>query len=244
MTPLPEQVLRAVLLPVLVAQALQVRRKALRLPEASGPRDGVAGDGPVLRLLIAGDSSAAGVGVAVQDQALAGRLVAELAGAFEVHWRLEARTGADSAETIRRLAGLDGTFDVVVTALGVNDVTGLVRGRVWMERQRLLSALARERFAARLIVTSGLPPMGRFPLLPQPLRWMLGRQARRFDAGLADLAAAAPDIAHVRFDLPLSPADMAEDGYHPGAAIYAEWARLVAGVIRARLGERRVAPPL
>ena len=54
MTPLPEQALRAVLLPVLVAQALQVRRKALRLPEASGPRDGVAGDGPVLRLLIAG----------------------------------------------------------------------------------------------------------------------------------------------------------------------------------------------
>jgi lysophospholipase L1-like esterase len=234
MTPLWEQALRAALLPVLIAQALQVRRKALRLPEAAGPRDGVAGKGPVLRLLIAGDSSAAGVGVATQDQALAGRLVA----AFEVHWRLEARTGADTAETLHRLAGLDGAFDVVVSALGVNDVTGLVHGRVWMERQRLLSALARERFGARLIVTSGLPPMGRFPLLPQPLRWVLGRQAARFDAGLANLAAAAPDIAHVRFDLALSAADMAEDGYHPGAAIYAEWAKVVAGAIRARLTAR------
>ena len=47
--------------PVLLFQAVQLRRRALRLPEADGPRDGIAGDGPVLRILIIGDSSAAGV---------------------------------------------------------------------------------------------------------------------------------------------------------------------------------------
>ncbi|HEX3139841.1 MAG TPA: SGNH/GDSL hydrolase family protein, partial [Rhizobacter sp.] len=43
------------LLPVLLWQGRQVRRSALRLPEAEGPREGVAGSGKVcLRVLIVG----------------------------------------------------------------------------------------------------------------------------------------------------------------------------------------------
>jgi len=53
------------LAPLLIAQAIGTRRRALVLPEAAGARDGRAGDGDgaPLHLLIAGDSSAAGVGV-------------------------------------------------------------------------------------------------------------------------------------------------------------------------------------
>jgi hypothetical protein len=32
---------------------------------------------------------------------------------------------------------------------------------------------------------SGLPPMHRFPALPQPLRWYIGSRARDFDRALA-----------------------------------------------------------
>ncbi|HSN31662.1 MAG TPA: SGNH/GDSL hydrolase family protein, partial [Ideonella sp.] len=58
--------LKLALAPLLVAQALGTRRRALRLPEAAGPREGLVGaqgDAPAFRLLLAGDSSAAGVGV-------------------------------------------------------------------------------------------------------------------------------------------------------------------------------------
>ena len=44
--------------PVLLLQALHVRRHALRLPEADGARTGRVGDGTPLSLLILGDSAA------------------------------------------------------------------------------------------------------------------------------------------------------------------------------------------
>lgn len=233
MTDWPELGLRTILLPILVVQALLVRKRALRLPEALGPRRGTVGNGPRLNLLIIGDSAAAGVGVAHQDQALAGQLVANLAADFTVAWRLEAETGADTSAILERLSRLDRErFDIVVTSLGVNDVTGLVTCRQWIARQQRLAELTCDRFSARLIVTSGLPPMGRFPLLPQPLRWVLGRQATRFDKALGRLAAASAARVHIPMDLPLDSADMAADGYHPGAAIYTGWAGLFAAAIR------------
>ena len=45
---LAHPIVRLVLAPVLLAQAVQVRLRALVLPEAEGPRDGVVGQGPVL----------------------------------------------------------------------------------------------------------------------------------------------------------------------------------------------------
>ncbi|NIP82235.1 MAG: SGNH/GDSL hydrolase family protein, partial [Gemmatimonadetes bacterium] len=50
------------LAPILVAQGLFVRWRTTRLPEPPGDREGVTGAGPPLRLLVAGDSAAAGVG--------------------------------------------------------------------------------------------------------------------------------------------------------------------------------------
>ena len=55
-------------------QGILVRRRAVELPEAKGPRAGIVGKGKPLRLLVIGDSSAAGVGVNTQDEAIAGQL--------------------------------------------------------------------------------------------------------------------------------------------------------------------------
>ena len=68
--------------PLWLAQGVHVAITTERLPEAAGPRQGRIGAGR-LRLLILGDSSAAGVGVATQDLALAGRLAAALEGCPE-----------------------------------------------------------------------------------------------------------------------------------------------------------------
>ena len=42
--------------PLLLAQAVRVRKIALQLPEAAGPHTGIRGSGPALRVLIIGDS--------------------------------------------------------------------------------------------------------------------------------------------------------------------------------------------
>ena len=57
------------LAPLLILQGLYVRRVTPKLPEPLGKRSGVHGTGPRLRLLILGDSAAAGVGVSTQSQA-------------------------------------------------------------------------------------------------------------------------------------------------------------------------------
>lgn len=228
-------VTRLALSPVLLGQAVAVRRRALRLSEPEGPRAGVCGEGPDLRLLIAGDSSAAGVGVAHQDQALAGQLVAALASDFAVHWQLHATTGHTTAQTLARLRDLPRQpFDIAVTALGVNDVTRQVPLARWVQRQTALATLLRDRFGVRGHWRSGLPPMDAFPLLPRPLRDVLGAQARAYDAWLARTAQG--HLHHLPFDRArLDVALMAEDGFHPGAPIYAAWAQELATGIRAEL---------
>ena len=87
--------------PMLLPQARWVRRVALRLPEAPGAREGVVGAGdPLLRLLVIGDSSAAGVGLADQAQALALPLAQRLSEVIDgpVAWQLVAQSGVDSAQ--------------------------------------------------------------------------------------------------------------------------------------------------
>ena len=223
--------LRLVLAPVLLGQALGVRRRALVLPEPPGPRAGVAGEGPLIRLLIAGDSSAAGVGAPHQDVALAGQVVAALSRHARVEWQLHATTGHTTAQTLARLAALPAQrFDVAVTALGVNDVTRQRSAARFAREQADLATLLRERFGVRAQWRSGLPPMHRFPLLPRPLRDVLGAQAREFDRVLAETA--RPGLFHLPFDAArLEPAMMARDGFHPGPAVYTLWGQEAAGAI-------------
>lgn len=215
---------RMLLSPLLAAQAVGVRRRALCLPEPEGPRTGRTGAGPPLSLLIIGDSSAAGVGVARQQDALSGQLTRRLAQRFDLRWRLQARTGATTGSTLADLAtAKPEPFDVIITALGVNDVTRLLPYPLWLRRQRALLERLRLLYGPRRIYVSGVPPVGSFPLLPDPLRWTLGRQALRFDQGLAALLHGTSDAVHVPFDLPMDPSLMAEDGFHPSARLYAVW---------------------
>ncbi|MGY6536842.1 MAG: SGNH/GDSL hydrolase family protein [Pararhodobacter sp.] len=211
-----------------------------RLPEAAGPRQGRQGTGPTLRLLIAGDSSAAGVGAALQDAALSGQLAQALADHFAVDWRLIARSGATTAATLAHLRGAIGPgerYDAAVLALGVNDVIRQVPMRRWLAHQQALHDHLAGPLGVRHVYASGVPPMGRFPALPGTLAALLGARAARFDAALADLSACLEGHRHLPFQAELlDSAVMAADGFHPGAAAYTHWAATLARAIRADFG--------
>ena len=170
----------AVLAPVLLAQGSLTRSRTPVLPEPPGDRTGSRGTGRPLRLLIAGDSAAAGVGAAHQDEALLGQLLARLVPSWHVSWRLAARTGATTASTRRELETL------------------------------------------------------RFPALPQPLRWHLGRRAMQLDAALRADIHAQPDCVFLPLAIAGGPEMMARDGFHPGPPVYAAWAKRVADQINER----------
>ena len=225
-------VARALLSPLLIAQALKVRRTAQSLPEAAGPRNGVVGHGPTLHLRLIGDSSGAGVGVAQQSDALIGQVVAQLAPHFTVHWHLDALTGATTASTLARLENAKPhQTDILITALGVNDVTRLIPPGTWQRQQIDLLARLRALYGPRKIYMSAIPPVGRFPLLPHPLRWTLGRQARALETTQRKWLETQTDVALVPFNQPLDPKMMAPDGFHPSATIYTLWGKEMASRI-------------
>ncbi len=223
--------------PLLLLQGRYVRRVTPVLPEPPGPRQGRSGTGPRLRLLVLGDSAAAGVGAATQGEALMGQLVQALMPQFDLDWKLVARTGATTADTVQTLAAMESErFDVVVTSLGVNDVTGGRSPRRWIADQAQLVSLLRTKFGADRVLLSALPPMHLFPALPQPLRAYLGAQALRYNTALRAFAMTAPGCAWVPLEVTQDRAHMAHDGFHPGPPVYAAWADLLARQILAHAG--------
>lgn len=226
----------AVLAPILVAQGLYARRVTPRLPEPPGDRSGRAGDGPPLRLLIAGDSSAAGVGAASQAEALSGHLGAELARTFRLDWMLSARTGRTVRNVIDDLQAAPAqAFDVALVCVGVNDVTGATRSAQWVVRLRELIALLAARFGVAHVLFSPLPPMHVFPALPQPLRWCLGARARHFNELLRGVVAEDTRCGLLEVQLPMQPRYISADGFHPAPDAYALWGHAAAAAIRDRL---------
>ena len=220
--------------PLLRLQGLVIRLAIPRLPEPAGARMGDTGRGSLLRVLILGDSAAAGVGVSSQGEALSGQLVAELALTHRVSWSLIAKSGATTERTTRHLMGCPAQpFDIVVVSLGGNDVAGRRLLASWLKDIDTLVALLRSRFSARHILLSGVPPMHAFPGFPQPLRWYLGTKARQYNAALARWTAGEADCEHVA--LTANDAGLfAADGMHPGQQGYRLWSAELAKHIRAR----------
>ncbi len=180
------RLLLAVLCPILWLQARRVRRNTPHLPEAHGSRCGTTGTGPLCRVLLAGDSGAAGVGVARQADGLCGQLVQRLSQNHTVQWCLLASNGLDSPGLLKLLEDTPPRqFDVVVISMGANDATQLCSPRRWIEWQEELAELIEERFSPTQLIHCAVPPMHACLALPHPLRWFMGRWALEMNRLLA-----------------------------------------------------------
>jgi lysophospholipase L1-like esterase len=223
---------RLLLAPVLLAQGRKTRQTALRLPEACGERIGrVQGESNLteLRLLFVGDSTMAGVGVRQQTEALASQTAANVARQLDrsVHWQLVAKSGVNASQA-RSLLERTNVLpaDVLITALGTNDVISQTPPRRFVEEyERLLESML---VRASFTVVNGLPPLHITPALPQPLRWYFGRYALLLDNQLRRWVGLKQDMAFVSLQWASDCTKLAEDGFHPGPALYEAWAALIA----------------
>jgi lysophospholipase L1-like esterase len=237
---------RVLLGPLIHAQAQRVRATAIELPEPPGPRRGVEGRGEVaLRLLVAGDSSAAGVGARTQDEALARPLARELAQRLQgaVRWQLIAGTGLTSEGVLHKLMhGRVHAADVAVVVVGVNDITKEVPLQQALRKRGEVAAWLRTHAGVAHVVFAAAPDLDLFPALPQPLAWLAGKLARRNNEAQARWARMQPGVSHAAMDGVTRSDLFAVDGFHPAPALYAHvrerLASHIEAIVRAKINAK------
>lgn len=221
--------------PVLYAQARRLKQTALELPEPHGPREGTVGRGALaLRLLVAGDSSAAGVGARTQDEALAMPLALELAARLDgcVRWQLVAETGLTSDGVLRKLMhGHVHAADVAVVVCGVNDITKEQGLPFALRKRQHIADWLRAHAGVRHLLFPALPEMELFPAIPQPLAFYAGQAARRNNRAQARWATTQSAVTHVPMDGVAQRSLFCQDGFHPAPPLYARVARRLAEAI-------------
>ena len=217
----------AMALSPLMRQARRVRRRMPSLPEAGGERSGLehAADATdLLRLLVVGDSTAAGVGVAHMRDALPTQLAAILAErrGCTMAWTVSARTGATASFTARELVpGAPFEQDISVVLVGVNDALRMTPRRTWRaSMDSLVDALEKHVRPGGQILLAGLPNLGQFGTFPQPLRTVLAWHGRGLDRELRQIARHNPVVTHVAMPPVSWPEMCAEDRFHPNAVAY------------------------
>ena len=221
--------------PVLFAQGRRLKRDTPRLPDAAAPWHGVTPGPDPLTLLVLGDSTAAGVGAATQDEALPGHLGRELAALTGrgVRWHAIGENGADAREFIERyldeactlLAADASRTTVVFLSIGANDALGLrSRGAFGRDIRTILGRL-REASPQADILVSSLPAFFRFELLPQPLKGNLYRHSRSLEDGARAVIAQTPGVHMSPPPPPYTDGFFASDLFHPSEQGYRDWAR-------------------
>lgn len=228
-------VLTLPLLPVLLVQGYWVRKRTPRLPDAAGPLSGTApGDGEPLRLIALGESTVAGVGAASHDRALTGQLAAALnrVTGRRVDWSVVARTGINARNCyVELVPKLDGcSADLVVIALGVNDSIELHSASRWVaDLEKLINAV-RAVVGDVPVLLAGVPPLDCFPVLPEPLSFVLGARSASLGQAAIKLAAKMERVVHVPFQIEKGNCDelFCADGFHPSEQGYKLWAEQLA----------------
>ena len=206
--------------------------------------------GDPLRLLLLGDSIAAGLGAERRKDTLGGRLARGLAK--ELHRSVDLRTaavvGSESAALAAQLDGLPASYrpDVAVIVIGGNDVTHRVP--VGESVRHLEEAVVRLRERGAAVVVGTCPDLGALREVPQPLRSLGSRMSRQL--ALAQQAAAIRSGAHavalatvVGPFFVTNPDEMFSlDRFHPSALGYRRTAEALLPSVLTALGVRDEVP--
>jgi len=213
--------------PVLIVQGRRLRRDTPRLADAASPWTGVEPGPTPLRLLVLGDSTAAGVGVDSQADALPGNLARSIAAhsGRGVEWTAMGANGATARDLREKFidAAAAESYDIVFLTVGANDALTL-RSRAAFGRD-IRSLLSRLRAASpqATILMSSLPAFFRFVLLPNPLRFNLYLHSQSLESQARSIVSRTPGAHMSPPPPPYTDGFFASDLFHPSAIGYRDW---------------------
>lgn len=215
-------------LPFLFWQGKRVRKRVGRLPDASGANVGTfAGGAETLRLLAIGESTVAGVGAKNHEEALAGQLARflSLETGKSVRWHALGESGITARETLQRIIPHlpDARMNFIVVALGGNDAFKVSSPARWRRDMTELVETLQRKYPQSVILLANTPMIRDFPVLPQPLKFVLWRVSRLHHAVAKSLAKQKRNVFY--FDeATKADAEFFADGVHPSPVGYRRWA--------------------
>lgn len=188
--------------------------------------------GPELRLLILGDSTAAGQG-APYEQGIAISAARHLAATHRVTMLNLSVSGATTKDVLDEQVPIarKQKFDLVLVSVGANDVVGLTPAHTIVKRHEdIASQLIAANCKAKLVFT-GSANVGTVPRFARPLRDIAGHHVARVNAKLYPwieseytLAPIARDTTEA-FNRDRTLFD--SDRFHPNARGYEVWSRTI-----------------
>lgn len=206
--------------------------------------------GDQIRLLVLGDSIAAGLGADGPRQTLGAELASRLAKATRRSVRLHtaAVVGAESPDLAEQIASLPADYraDVAVIVVGGNDV--IHRVRPVDSRRHLGDAVTTLREAGTEVVVGTCPDLGALRALRQPLRGLGSRASRQLAALQREVTiergGRAVGLAEVVGPFFLAQPDemFSLDRFHPSGAGYRRTAKAMLPSVLAALGYAESVP--
>lgn len=239
---LAQRIWTLAMLPVYVWQGLQVRRSTHRMtPPPHGGHIGAPEAESPLRVLIIGDSSAAGVGAETIDESLAGHLLDLLPGEINrpVRIRIAGKNSATSAQirdfVVPNMA--HEAYDYICLNIGTNDAKNFHSGRRFCREFGTLLYALKARWPAATIIWAGVLDMEKVPALPSPLNRILGIRSRLIDHNGKVLCRERGALAPVS-NWRTVRENFASDGFHASSRGYREWAEGLSAYIADLEGRR------
>ena len=224
-----------VLLPIYVVQGIGVRLRSHRMLPAAGPTAAaIAGQGDPIRLLVIGDSSVAGTGIARLERGFAHQIAEALANLtgraveYRSHGFPSATAGTLRDHVVPNLPGRP--VDAVVLAVGINDAKNWHTASRWKREFGSLIYALRARYPGAMVAWSQNMRFSKVPVLPWPLSEILSVRGDLFNAIATQLCRERGAHYLPRFEN-IGPEAFTSDGFHPSEAAHRAWGEAMAALL-------------
>lgn len=198
-----------------------------------------------LQLLVVGESTVEGIGAHAFDKTLSVKLAEALARETgqSIRWKAVGKSGATAQSTLQHLLPtvehLE-KYGIVVLVLGANDSFALTSPLKWVRHLDGIVKKIRQQQPYALVYLASLPPVGSFPALPQPTRWILGKCNRLLSRASKIYAEHHNRIIYSQALFEDRKHLLCSDGIHPSEQGYAQWAEAIAAELLPYLPERNL----
>ena len=218
--------------PLLWYQGMRLKREVPRLATPGDRPFGICkGKEKEFNILGLGESPMAGVGIAKHAFTLTGLTADRLNKILgcSVNWKIVAEIGI-SLKNLNKLIREQSyeNADLVLVSMGGNDVFELTPPWVWKNNINTCVKLLFQNYKKPLILFSPVPPVGRFPAIPNPLRSTFSFWGLLLQASLAQTINSMDNAYLLDERFPDGKEYYLEDGIHPSPLAYDPWSEKLA----------------